>query len=79
MEQRSELKSARLLEIYTRLEQGRTLKKRIWRRNFTSRSGAFSVTWRTCAVFSPSATWSGRSSTTASSGATAWCPATREG
>ena len=27
MEQRSELKSARLLEIYTRLEQGRTLKK----------------------------------------------------
>ena len=47
MEQRSELKSARLLEIYTRLEQGRTLKKADLAQEFHVTQRRWR-TWRGC-------------------------------
>lgn len=51
------IKSARLLEIYSRLNEGAVLKKLIWRRIFMSRREAFSVTSRTCAAFLLNGTW----------------------
>lgn len=77
MEQRSELKSARLLEIYTRLEQGRTLKKADLAQEFhvTQRSIQRDVEDLRC--FLAERHLEREVTTTASSGATAWCPATR--
>lgn len=50
------VKSARLLEIYSRLSEGAVLKKSELAQVFMSRREAFSVTLRTCAAFSPNGT-----------------------